>query len=218
MKKNDLSDFLASEMDKAMNSDENKQMFSTASMLEKLAFKRVSEQDAPTELEGDFLSSLEKKAKKEDACCECAEDKEEKCECSCHPEHKTTKKEASGYMNVFNALLKISEDLDAAGFSKLAASSALLAGNLISQAKAKKSEKPKKKVDMKARMKKMREMKGKKDGKKDEKKSSKPSSSAKSSKPASKSSPAKSSPAKSSPAKSSPAKSSKPASKSSDKK
>jgi len=112
-------------------------------------------------------------------------------------------KRASIMRNAFNALLKISEDLDAIGFSKLAATSAVLAGNLVSEAKAKKSEKPKKKVDMKARMKKMREMKGKGKGKKDEKKSSKPSSSEKSSKPMSKSSPAKSS---------------KPASKSSDKK
>lgn len=175
----DLSNTIAAEMDRALNSDENKQMFSSSSILEKLAFNKVSEDDKVSEIEMEFDSSLKKTA----GChhCECEESKGSECECDCHEENK--KKAGTSFISdSVNALLKISEDLDDAGFDKLAAASILLADRLVSEAKAKKSDKKtkesekaksKKKVDMKERMKKMREMQNKK--KKDSKKTSKKS-------------------------------------------
>lgn len=190
MKQVDLSNILAAEMDKVLNSDESKQMFSSSSMLEKLAFKKVSEQDAVTEVEMELDSSLKKTANCSH--CECKEDKASDCKCDCHNEHSHDheKKASHPVVDAFNALLKVSEDLDNAGFPKLAAASIMLADKLYTEAKAKsskKSEKSKsekkskedkskskskgKKMDMKERMKKMREMqKGKKSEKAESKK------------------------------------------------
>jgi hypothetical protein len=184
--KQDLSNSIAAEMDKVLNSDENKEMFSNSSMLEKLAFKKVSEQDQVSEVEMELDSSLKKTA----GCCECGEDKKHECDCHCHKDAEKEEKKASvrnPAREAFNALLKVSEDLESAGFERLAAASILLADKLITEAKAKsskKSEKTKepekskskpksksKKMDMKERMEKMRKMqKGKKDSKKSEKK------------------------------------------------
>lgn len=179
----DLSNILAVEMDKALNSTENKELFSNSSMLEKLAFKKVSEQDQISEVEMELDPSLKKTAGHAE-CCKCEEEKEAGCDCVCH--HKHDKKEATRNpaREAFDALLKVSEDLEAAGFERLAAASIMLADKLIAEAKAKSSKKSEKgsekskgsgkKMDMKERMKKMREMqKGK--GKKEDKKSSKKS-------------------------------------------
>jgi len=242
--KNDLST-LAADMDKVLNSDENKDMFSNSSMLEKLAFKKVSEQEEVSEVEVALGLSLKKTA----GCCECGEEKHHECKCECHDKKEASTlnsmiingakvkcinnnggakdkltvgksyevidekkaqysiKDDTGEVNdwtkhrfekeasvrnpareAFNALLKVSEDLESAGFERLAAASILLADKLITEAKAKsskksdKSEKSKgsekskskgKKMDMKERMEKMRKMqkgKGKKDSKKSEKK------------------------------------------------
>lgn len=183
MKNIDLSNSIAAEMDKTLNSEENKKLFSTASVLEKLAFKKVSEEDATTEVEIALESNLTKKA----SCCECSEEKDHACKCDCHEDKEDKKAEASLEASV-NTLLKVSEDLDTLGFGKLAAYSATLANHLIVEAKKakdkksdKKSDKKKsdKKMDMKERMKKMREMqkgkKDKKDSKKEDKKDSKKS-------------------------------------------
>jgi len=185
--KQDLSNSIAAEMDKVLNSDENKEMFSNSSMLEKLAFRKVSEQDQVSEIEMELDPSLRKTA----GCCECGEAKKHQCDCHCHKDTEKEEKKASvrnPAREAFNALLKVSEDLESAGFARLAAASILLADKLITEAKAKsskksdKSEKAKasekskskgKKMDMKERMEKMRKMqkgKGKKDSKKSEKK------------------------------------------------
>lgn len=187
--KNDLST-LAADMDKVLNSNENKDMFSNSSMLEKLAFRKVSEQEEVSEIEVELDSSLKKTA----GCCECGEEKHHECKCECHDKKEEKKEEKKASVRnpareAFNALLKVSEDLESAGFERLAAASILLADKLIVEAKAKsskktdKSEKSKgsekskskgKKMDMKERMEKMRKMqkgKGKgKDSKKSEKK------------------------------------------------
>ncbi len=152
--KQDLSNVLAAEMHRILNSDENKQIFSTSSMIEKQAFKKVSEEDAVSEIEKELDTSLNKKASAE------------------------PKTERNLVKESVESLLKISEDLDTAGFEKLAAASILLADKLVVEAKkSKKSDKKSKedkskgkKVDMKERMKKMREMKK---SKKDDNKSSK---------------------------------------------
>jgi len=157
--KQDLSNVLAAEMYKFLNSDENKKMFSTSSTIEKLAFKKVSEEDVVTEVEKEVAASLNKKASATEE----------------------PKAERNLVKESVDSLLKISEDLDTAGFDKLAAASILLADKLFVEAKKAKKSKSKsksdksngKKVDMKERMKKMREMK---DGKKNDKKSSKPES------------------------------------------
>jgi hypothetical protein len=186
-----IENVLAEGMEKALNSDENKKLFSNASVLEKLAFKRVSEEDATTEIETELINSLSKTAS-----CKCNEPgHKDDCECDCHKE---TKKEHKHEKNVHekttasymvDALLKISADLDEEGFDKLAAASLILADRIVVEAKAKKEktksksksksskedkskEKTKAKGDVAERMKKMREMQGKKD-KKDSKKSEK---------------------------------------------
>lgn len=155
MKQIDLSSTIAAEMDKVLNSDENKQLFSSSSMIEKLAFKKVSEEDAVTEVETEL--ALQKTASVKE------------------PVKPTVK-------STLDQLLAVSEQLDSIGFDKLAAASIMLADRLVSEAKAKSSKKSDKKsdkkskedkskskgkkVDMKDRMKKMREMqKGKKDKK-----------------------------------------------------
>jgi|SRR5271165_5988114 len=183
MKNVDLSNSIAADMDKVLNSDENKQLFSSASVLEKLAFKKVSEDDKTTEVEIELENTLTKKA----SCCECGDKTDHSCKCDCHEEKKSEASED----DVVAMLLQASEDLDTLGFAKLASYSALIADKLMVEAKAKtksksdkksdkKTEKAKsdKKMDMKARMKKMREMqgKGKKDSKKEDKKDSKKSS------------------------------------------
>ena len=65
----DLSNSLAAEMDRVLNSEENKQLFSTSSMIEKLAFKKVSEEDAETEIEKELESQFSKTASCKN--CEC---------------------------------------------------------------------------------------------------------------------------------------------------
>lgn len=151
MKNIDLSNAIAAEMNKIINSDEHKEMFGSSAMIEKLAFKKVSEEEVPTEVEIEVSQKLNKKASAN----------------------------VDIVKQSINQLLSISEVLDNAGFEKVAAASILLADKLISEAKAKKeksskseksksskksekdSKKSDKKNDVKERMKKMREMKGK---------------------------------------------------------
>jgi hypothetical protein len=171
--KQDFSNLIAAEMDKALNSEENQKLFSSSSMLEKLAFKKVSEQDQVTEVEMELDPSLKKTASEK--CCECGSSKKDECKCNCH--ESSSKKASDPVLDSFNALLKVSNDLDDAGFEKIAAASLLLADKLISEAKSKSSKKSdkkedkskSKKMDIKERMKKMREMKK---GKKEKSKSS----------------------------------------------
>lgn len=154
MKNVDLSNSIAAEMDKALNSDDNKKLFSNASVLEKLAFKKVSEDDKTTEVEVELENALQKTASADLEVSEVSEG------------------------DVVEMLLQASEDLDTLGFDKLSVYSAKLANQLMVEAKAKskteksdkkskEDKKSKPKMDMKERMKKMREMQGK--GKKDKK-------------------------------------------------
>jgi len=176
MTKMNFADTLASDMNNALNDEDNKKMFSSSSMLEKLAFSRVADEGKlpPTEIEVELEKELNLTKKASAECCECTEHKHDKCECECHE-----KKEASVSDSV-KALLKVSEDLENGGFEKLAALSAVLAGKLVEAAKekaksksksksdkeddkAKSKSKSSKKMTMKERMEKMRKaQKGKK--------------------------------------------------------
>ena len=183
MTKIDLSNILAAEMDKALNSEENKQMFSSSSVLEKLAFNRVADEGKlPSEVEEEMKKqSLQKTAS---TTCECPEKHEcgDECKCPASCDCKKTKKSAS---EIVNALLKVSEDLENVGLAKLAALSIVLAEKVVEAKKKstekkdddKKSSKSKsKKMTMKERMEKMRKAKSKGKGKKEKSKSSKKSS------------------------------------------
>jgi hypothetical protein len=160
MKNVDLSNDIAAGMDAALRDEDNKNMFSSSAMLEKLAFTRVADEDKQTEVEAELVKV---------ASADVVE----------LPKGFTVLASVA-------TLVQLSEDLDNNGFDRLAAVSLLLAEKLIVEAKAKKSapkskskskskSKPKSKVDMKDRMKKMREMKGgkKKDPSKDKKDSKK---------------------------------------------
>lgn len=155
----DLSDSLAADMDKALNSEENKEMFSSSSVLEKLAFHRVAD-------EGKLVSEVEEELKKQGL------------QKTASSEEAPKQKTAS---DIASSILKVSEELEEAGFERLAALSIVLAEKLVAEAKeksksksSKKDEKSsksdkssKKKMSMKERMEKMRQMqKGKKKSKK----------------------------------------------------
>lgn len=169
MKHND-SNTIASEMDRVLNSEENKEMFSASSMLEKLAFKKVSEEDAVSEVEQElnsqglrkeaqatpfFANSVCKKCNKAKpestgACkCACASaaDCAKGCPCGCkggeYDPAKPSPWKESSVQHSLQQLLIVSEDLDNLGFSKLAAMSLIVANKLVVEAKAKKSDKKK---------------------------------------------------------------------------
>lgn len=189
MKNINLSSYIAAEMDKNLNSEENKRLFSTASMIEKQAFHRVAD-------EGKLTSEVEEELLKKTASCKCEKDDGhtvKSCDCDCHDEKTST---AFSVSDAFASLLKVSEALDNAGFEVLASHSLVLANKLVVAAKAKKDSKTKSetksskdskkskdekkpKMTMKERMDKMRKMKGKG---KDSKKSTKPESKSKSTK------------------------------------
>jgi hypothetical protein len=164
---------LANDMDAVLNSEQNKNMFSSAKMLEKLAFKRVSD-ETPTELENQVSNSLGKTAEKEECKCAC----HDKCKCSCGDKKSTaglnvvanTQDEYMLAINAAETMLSISETLDGVGFEKLATVSLMLADKIVveAKAKAKKKSKPADKKSDKAKS-------SEKDSKKDDKKSSKDS-------------------------------------------
>jgi hypothetical protein len=192
MKIDNFANEIAAGMDRALNSDENKKLFSKASVIEKLAFHRVSDEDklvSETEESLKTILDINKTAAEKENCsgCECGEEKGSECKCHCHEDSPT---KSASVEDIVGDLLAVSEALEDAGFEKLAADSAILAGSLIAQAKAKKDSKDSKKspkMGIKERMEKMRKMKGGKGGKSKDSKDSKKSPS-KSSKPASKSS------------------------------
>lgn len=152
---------LAADMDKALNNKENKELFSSSAMLEKLAFTRVADEERQTEVEKELEGTVKTAAVIEPVVAPAL-----------------TQPGFTVSASV-STLVKLSEELDTAGFSKLSAASLLLAEKLIVEAKAKKSKDPKKdskksekdkaskskskKMTREERMKKMRDMKKKKD-------------------------------------------------------
>lgn len=180
----DLSDSLAAEMDKVLNSEETKQMFSSSSVLEKLAFSRVADEGkVPSEIEDELAKQGLLKTASSSCKCDKKHGSDEKCDCPKDCKCRGSKSASE----IVSTLLKVSEDLEEAGFDKLAALSIVLTEKLVAQAKDKaksKSEsksskkdekasksKSSKKMTMKERMEKMRKMQKGKKGKKSSKKS-----------------------------------------------
>src|ERR1019366_10147046 len=92
----DLSGELAASMDRALNSKENKDMFSSSKMFEKLAFSKVSDENVPTELASELAGAMEgevpavqetitttaSKCPCGKATCTCKHESDDACECS----------------------------------------------------------------------------------------------------------------------------------------
>jgi len=180
---------LAASMDAIMRDEKHQKMFSTSSILEKLAFKRVADENKPSEIEVEITNalskhedtSLEATAGDERADCVCCGKKranwnesmgvckcsskgcspvdgcKDDCDCGC-----STKKAAvtsdSLVKSACDALLKVSADLDDAGFEQLSARALIFASNLVAEAKAKKTKKdPEKAAKDKEKFLKMKE-------------------------------------------------------------
>lgn len=116
-----VSDSLAADMDKALNSEENTKLFSRASMLQKLAFEEKQEEIVPV------TETVEVEA----------------------PAVEVTASDEGGVMSAVDTLLEVSDQLEEMGLEKSAALMLRVTGSLIVEAKAKKSKKSKKSKDSK---------------------------------------------------------------------
>jgi hypothetical protein len=178
MKNRDMSNDIASSMDAILKDPEYKSMFSSSAVLEKLAFKRVADENLPTEIEVELANELsfeplEAKASSPRAdCVACGKSRagwsesmgvckcvsggcspmggcKEGCSCNC----KVKKAEVgmdSLIKSAFDSLMKASSDLEDAGLESLASDTLVLMGNLVVEAKKKKDKKDDKKDKEKA--------------------------------------------------------------------
>lgn len=172
MTKSFLPDSLAADMEKVLNSDENRSLFSRSTMLEKLAFSK--------EAGGMCKGKNCAKACELDGGCVCKESCTNGCssDCACHPANADDGevKTASSETDLVTSLLDISEELDELGLEKSAALVLNVTSHLIAEAKAKSSKKSKdskkdsKKDPKKDSKKDMKDSKKSKDDKKDSKK------------------------------------------------
>ena len=172
-----MSDVIASSMDAILKDPEYKSMFSTSSVLEKLAFTRVADENLPTEIEVELAAELSDQpleataaSPKADcvACgktrsnwtedmgvCKCTSQGcspmggcKEGCSCGC----KVKKAEVvmdTLIKSAFDSLMKASSDLEEAGLETLAADTLVVMTNLVVEAK-KKDKKDDKKAKEKA--------------------------------------------------------------------
>lgn len=159
MTKQNLADILAANMQEVMSDKNYKDIFSTSATLEKLAFKKVSEENQKTEVEQEIEKSLEVVASTDcDGCkkvavagkcsCECKSKEEcsKGCPCKCSVTEKvaSAQTEETFIKNAYTNLIAASENFEAAGMDKLSALSLMLLDKLIVEAKAKKDKKDKK--------------------------------------------------------------------------
>ena len=140
---------IAAEMDRLLQSEDNKKAGGYSEQMQKLAFVRVADEDQIGEIEAAMLAATE--PKKEDLvqklasekCCECNPANKHECKCTCHTENKkeaSVKAPINKVAVMVDTLLVLSETLEDEGFEKLAAYSIVLADKLVSEAKAKKSK------------------------------------------------------------------------------
>jgi hypothetical protein len=193
MRKFNITDAVASEMERIVNSTEHQEMFAAKPSLEKVAFKKVSEEDTVNEVEKEVNESLNKKAQEKFVCGACKDfyvkNSGDKHHCTCGDTCKTSGDCAKGcschnpvkpaidevkfnladdgmkLSSVIQSLVKISSVLENSGFERQSAATLMLAESLVSEAKAKKNSKDSKKSETKS---------DKKDSKKDSKKSKTP--------------------------------------------
>jgi hypothetical protein len=178
--KSNMENELASGMNAILQDTKFTSMFSNNSVLEKLAFKRVADENIPTEIEVELSEALsqeplEATANERASClmcgkkrpnwtedmgvCKCAKENgcdqmngcKEGCDCGCKAKHAGVEMD-NLIKSAFNSLLSASSDLDEAGFEGLSANALILMNDLVVEAKAKKSKK-----DEKAKMKEKQE-------------------------------------------------------------
>ncbi len=110
----DLSEAIASEMNGVLNSDNHKRLFNgSGAVLQKLASDETLEVEAAEDHEDVIVIETSNESQKQD----------------------------EFVANAANKLVEVSNDLDNAGFDKLATFSLMLANKLVSEAKAKKVKK-----------------------------------------------------------------------------
>jgi hypothetical protein len=168
MKNNNMYD-IASGMDAILKDPEYKSMFSSSAVLEKLAFKRVADEELPTEIEvelsAELMDSLEATAAEEnprETCllcmgkraagstgvCKCSTGSCKGlktcgagCSCGCKAKSAGVSMSDTLIKSAFDSLMSASSDLEEAGFEMLSANALVLMNNLIVEAKEKKMSK-----------------------------------------------------------------------------
>lgn len=165
MKHRDMSDVIASSMDAILKDPEYNSMFSSSAVLEKLAFKRVADENLPTEIEVELAQELSEESLEATASspradcvacgktranwseamgvCKCGSEGcnpmagcKDDCSCGC----KVKKAEVvmdTLIKSAFDSLMKASSDLEEAGLESLAADTLVLMTNLVVEAKKK---------------------------------------------------------------------------------
>jgi len=163
---------IASGMEAILKDPEYKSMFSSSAVLEKLAFKRVADEELPTEIEVELSAELmgeepleataASKCKvcgcKTKGVCKCASGSckgKESCGkgCSCECKNKKAEVEMGDMLikSAFDSLMSASSDLEEAGFEQLSVNALVLMNHLIVEAKkAKMSKEDKAKAKAKA--------------------------------------------------------------------
>jgi hypothetical protein len=164
---------IASGMEAILKDPEYKSMFSSSAVLEKLAFKRVADEELPTEIEVELSAELmgeepleataASKCKvcgcKTKGVCKCASGSckgKESCGkgCSCECKNKKAGVEMDDMLikSAFDSLMSASSDLEEAGFEQLSVNALVLMNHLIVEAKKAKDKKKDKGAKSKAEM------------------------------------------------------------------
>lgn len=158
-------------MQNTLNDPDYRKIFSPEETLEKVAFARIADEDKQTELEVEFATEMQKEPLSVEAqdnsradCIVCGKKRAGWteatgiCKCasmsSCDPmmgckpncDCKCVVKSAGNTMDsliksAFDSLMKVSSELDEAGFEELSANTLVLANNLVVEAKSKKMSK-----------------------------------------------------------------------------
>lgn len=161
---------IASGMDAILKDPEYKSMFSSSAVLEKLAFKRVADEELPTEIEVELSAELMgeplevtageenpretcllcmgKRAAGSTGVCKCAAGSckgkktcGDDCSCGCKAKKAGVSMSDTLIKSAFDSLMSASSDLEEAGFERLSANALILMNHLIVEAKAKKMSK-----------------------------------------------------------------------------
>ncbi len=173
MKQNNGYD-IASNMDSILKDPEYTSIFSSSAVLEKLAFKRVADEDKPTEIEVELSTELMNEPLKatadnaradclvcgkkrvgwteSDGVCKCAKENgcnpmtgcKEGCDCGCKTKKAGVDMNDVLIKSAFDSLMSASSDLEEAGFEHLSANALILMNHLIVEAKKAKDKKKEK--------------------------------------------------------------------------